>query len=547
METGITEWIYAVRNGELEKLKKLVSSTDLAKPTGDERCIRSKRPKLNTLSELHQLVILTNAIESRQTDIVKYLLAKGFTVTHENVQCDLAPLLHVAIRTESEEVVQMLLNAGVDPNFKDYRGSACLFEAVRLKNIKIVKLLLSKGANINIESAPYITTPLMEAAKTGQIDMINLLLDLGADANKEPYRGRTALSYAVLNNHLEVVKLLLDRGVDINSGRTTALCSAVDTCNEKLIDYLLDHGSKAYLGDFDSRGWTAFHLAAARGQVNTLKKFLKQNFDINLKNKDGETALHMTATKENLEAVKFLLHSGFNVDETNGKNRTALEEVLHELLSGKSEALIMLLIDYGADFNRIKVNYYGYQGVEYNIMYEMYRLGIWSSRFKNKRIQRINMLLRIFARLQSKNVQVSNSILNTIEQYSDLKPYFSQCKKEIESMKKEVFEGTNLSLYDFLETRSIGQLIGYARNPNISIFFQSDNCETKYPCYVEYFKHHFGCYIERQKLLEDVKLTTFFRRLMDKNEEYLPPLPGPCADVIYSYLSMHDLLNLIEV
>lgn len=534
MESITKELIHAARDGNLEKVKQLLNSVDLAKSTeGDGRRTRSKRLRLNTMTEIDQFKILTSATEYQQTDVVKFLLDKGFTMDHTNHQLGLVPLLHVAIRNNGEEIVKVFLNLGVDPNLKDHKGSASLCEAVRMKNISIVKLLLDKGANINLNSSPSSTTAIIEAAQTGQIEMINLLLDSGADAYTEPIQGQNALSYAVNNNHFKALELFLNRGIDINSGTTTALCSAVGCNNVKLVDYLLEQGARADVRNgYWWDGLSAFHLAAKLGQVNNLKKFLKQNIDINLKNDNSETALHAAvARNQNLETVKFLLQSGIDVNaEAQYGTKTALERVLYKPYSGKSEALIMLLIDYKADFNAIRDGR--------NILE---RCG-----FHQDFEKRVVMLLRIFARLKSENIVVSEHILRSINRDPYINYYFHFCERELMEMKGDLFKETNLSLYDLLQTRSTSRLIGFARNADICAFFKTKYYKTKYSGYAETFKYHFEQYIERQNLLENVKLKTFFRGLLDKNEEYLPALPGPCADAIFSYLSMDDLLNLVE-
>jgi hypothetical protein len=78
-----------------------------------------------------------------------------------------------------------------------------------ISNIEIVKLLLDKGADVNLTDK-YGNTPLHLAASDGHIEIVKLLLEKGSDVNsKRRNDGTTPLYWAALNGHIEIVKLLL--------------------------------------------------------------------------------------------------------------------------------------------------------------------------------------------------------------------------------------------------------------------------------------------------------------------------------------------------
>ena len=86
----------------------------------------------------------------------------------------------------------------------------------------VVKLLLSKGADINIEN-PQGLTPLHRAAYHGTRDMVKIFLDNGAEPNRADRDGRTPLHWAALrarsaalrdSDSYHVYKLLLEYGAD---------------------------------------------------------------------------------------------------------------------------------------------------------------------------------------------------------------------------------------------------------------------------------------------------------------------------------------------
>jgi Ankyrin repeats (3 copies)/Ankyrin repeat len=87
-----------------------------------------------------------------------------------------------------------------------------LMAATRKGDLAKVKALLDKGAGVNSKS-PYGSTPLFFACDRGYLDIARLLIERGADVNvKDTFYGATALSWAMQNNHPDVLKLLLDHG-----------------------------------------------------------------------------------------------------------------------------------------------------------------------------------------------------------------------------------------------------------------------------------------------------------------------------------------------
>lgn len=87
-----------------------------------------------------------------------------------------------------------------------------LLAATRKGDLAQVKALLDKGAGVNSKS-PYGSTPLFFACDRGYVEVARLLIERGADVNvKDTFYGATALTWAMQNNHPEVLRLLLDHG-----------------------------------------------------------------------------------------------------------------------------------------------------------------------------------------------------------------------------------------------------------------------------------------------------------------------------------------------
>ena len=111
-----------------------------------------------------------------------------------------------------------------------------IFEAVDVGNVHIVKLLLEKGADVNLEVGDDATL-LYIATETGRKDMVKLLLENGANVDKPAnvfingtYVERSPLSLAVIKlmqgwvpalysslfHYRDTIELLVKHGADIH-------------------------------------------------------------------------------------------------------------------------------------------------------------------------------------------------------------------------------------------------------------------------------------------------------------------------------------------
>ncbi|KAI0479765.1 ankyrin repeat-containing domain protein [Xylaria cf. heliscus] len=115
------------------------------------------------------------------------------------------------------EIVLMLLEKGANPNVK---GSRVALEAASMGGHKdIVQMLLEKGANPNVER-PYCDTALVAAAKRGHKDIVRMLLEKGA--NQESCI--TALKAATERKHKDIVQMLLEKGTNTPNGQDHFQC-----------------------------------------------------------------------------------------------------------------------------------------------------------------------------------------------------------------------------------------------------------------------------------------------------------------------------------
>jgi len=111
------------------------------------------------------------------------------------------------------QVFGILVESGADVNSMTNRGDTALHYAAQQGNAEIVKLLIEKNANVNVEEEGQ--RALMIAAHGGHSEIVKILLNANADVDVQNWLGSTALIDAARDGHAEIVKMLLDAKADV--------------------------------------------------------------------------------------------------------------------------------------------------------------------------------------------------------------------------------------------------------------------------------------------------------------------------------------------
>ena len=120
---------------------------------------------------------------------------------------------HEIARRGDTEVMDMFLDAGLDPDLQDAQNNSLLMIAAYNGQLEMTRLLLDAGADPDLPGARG-NTPLMGVCFKGYLEVAEELLARGAQVNARGGGDLTPLMMAALFNKLEFAKLFLAHGAD---------------------------------------------------------------------------------------------------------------------------------------------------------------------------------------------------------------------------------------------------------------------------------------------------------------------------------------------
>ncbi len=319
-----------------------------------------------------QMTSLHLAARGGHEGIVSILLEYASQDDIDSLDEDNWTPLHSACLLGRCGIVDMLLQAGADPNVLNSANDSPLTYASANGSVSIVESLLEAGALVNFDARHSTTTakhglvstmfyqPIHRAALQGHVKIAEILLERGADVNAtvnfdtfvqtrailglrhETKMGHTdahddriqnnlagkcvtAMHMAVARGHTDVVKTLLENGAQVVFPKETE-------CRSPLLD-ALGHPEifklliETEAGKDSTLMWQLLGLAVKTGFTSVLQTLRDKGLDINLwRDDDGKTALQAAARRGNAGTIKELFDLGatLNVNQTDQKGFAAL-------------------------------------------------------------------------------------------------------------------------------------------------------------------------------------------------------------------------------
>ena len=179
--------------------------------------------------QFHGYTPLDLAIHMEQMDIIKLLV-------QNNAQPHSTKPLHYAV-IKNILLLELLLDAGLDPNLTDSTGRTALFAAVGTDNIEAAELLVQYRININLPSEHG--CPILIFAIYNNPGMVEWLLDQGCDPNIKTPDGFGPLEIAIIQKNNYLIKLLVKYSAHISGVCPLAIKTGLD---HDVIRWLLEQG-----------------------------------------------------------------------------------------------------------------------------------------------------------------------------------------------------------------------------------------------------------------------------------------------------------------
>lgn len=168
-------------------------------------------------------------------DLVQSLVDRGVDVNWESQVRESA--LTIAVERGFSEVARVLLEAGASLIPVNSGHDTLLITACRKGYLGVAQQLIARGADVNQTDSSGVCSPLSIAIARSHVRMVQSLIDAGANVNWEEENGDSLLMSAVLEGNKNVVAVLLQAQ------------PSLDKCWEVLrLSFEQDSG-REYLGD----------------------------------------------------------------------------------------------------------------------------------------------------------------------------------------------------------------------------------------------------------------------------------------------------------
>ncbi|KAJ3113861.1 hypothetical protein HK100_001866 [Physocladia obscura] len=324
------------------------------------------------------------AASCNHVDVCQLFLSHGITIS--TVPSETGTALHLAVKSGAINVAKLLLECVNNvADIPDIEGWLPIHFTAKTGDIKMLKLFVDYGCSL-LSCTPKSWTLLHIAADYGQLEISQYLIDAGCDLNATDSDGYAPIHIAAMSdNHTdELSQLLIDHQCKLNY-QNSILHDAIRYNKFKLVCKLLEVGVDE--NNVSSDGYTTWHVAAERGNLQILELLAKSNFTaFNALTKDGEnalicftgngensskkalklilsktddinticcdvTALILTIIHENYEFFRILLEAGANVNCGYGFGCTTL---VNAIMSNQIQ-MAKDLLQFGADVNSLSM------------------------------------------------------------------------------------------------------------------------------------------------------------------------------------------------
>ncbi|XP_057331478.1 putative ankyrin repeat protein RF_0381 [Microplitis mediator] len=238
-------------------------------------------------------------------------------------------ILKMAVRRKRVKLAELLAKNCIQIRHQklDRSSNTLLYDVIQLGQLKVVRILVGRGADVNA-SIRNGMTPLHVAAKHGHLKIMDFLISNGAHVNARctgPYNGGyTPLHFTCELNNLKCAKLLLKHNASViptNVDDINPIDITVGCLFFKMTQLLLNYGASMAVNKkldgyqeseirFADENLTLLHHTVICRSLPMAKLLLKYGADVNIVSNAGVSPLSDAIMDHNIPMVKLLLNNG---------------------------------------------------------------------------------------------------------------------------------------------------------------------------------------------------------------------------------------------
>lgn len=246
---------------------------------------------------------LTQAAKSGNVAMMEYILSQGADLQNDGGRA----IDHAVIFFDQPEAVKFLLKRGIDPNRITEWGDHLVSSA---KSAAVIEVLLEAGADPNAEDRRKV--PLAAAPDA---ESVRLLHKHGADLRRSGKPGGSLIEQAIMadfNDRAEVITELVRQGApfDPQGNGASAIVSAAFFDQFKVVESLLTLGVSPNALSNQAESRSVLASAAVQGSPELLQLLLERGANPNGHPSDSFSPLCMAAMSGKHQNVEVLVKGG---------------------------------------------------------------------------------------------------------------------------------------------------------------------------------------------------------------------------------------------
>ena len=224
---------------------------------------------------------------------IKYLVRLGADINDKDEKGD-AYIMFGALNSRDFEVFKLLLDLEGDVNATS-GGRELVFEAVLLEDVRFLRKIVENGANLNrfYKYGLVSKTPLMQALFLKNLEAVKILIEGGADVNMTAGFRVSALGIVCNNDDLKMARLLLENGADVNKKGFLGKRALMDVKSVDMAKLLVEFGANVNAKDSFGNSVLLKHVMEEHPRVDVIEYLIDKGANVWTKNDMGKDCLSM--------------------------------------------------------------------------------------------------------------------------------------------------------------------------------------------------------------------------------------------------------------